>query len=61
MKIQEKELEVLHKLCAEQNLNTQGVYTIIKAAQKLSYENTTDRTRRKEYNDLIDFHLRRDK
>jgi hypothetical protein len=60
MKIKEKELEILNELCKENDLNTKGVYQIIRQAEKMSYENVSDRARRKEYSDLIEFHLRRD-
>ena len=42
MKIKEKELEILNELCKENDLNTKGVYQIIRQAEKMSYENVSD-------------------
>lgn len=54
--MKEKELQVLSKLCRENNLPMKMVNELLKSANKFSYENTTDAVRLKDYTGLIDFY-----
>lgn len=56
--LQEKELEILGKICKENNLSIKSVYNLLKTAEKFSYENISPAARKKEYLDLIDFYLK---
>ncbi|KRF01089.1 hypothetical protein ASG89_26130 [Paenibacillus sp. Soil766] len=55
-KLKEKELQLLSKLCRENNLPLKMVSELLKSAEKFSYENTTDTVRVKDYTGLIDFY-----
>lgn len=57
-KIREKELEILGKTCKENGLTVKNLYQLLKTAEIFSYENKSAGARKKEYLDLIDFHLK---
>jgi hypothetical protein len=56
--IRRRELELLAKVCNNNNVPLKLAKDLIKAAGKLSYDNTTQGARIKEYQELIDFHIK---
>ncbi|AYA76015.1 hypothetical protein DOE78_11515 [Bacillus sp. Y1] len=60
-KLREQELEILGKVCKENNVSIKSLHQLLKSAEKFSYENITASARKKEYLDLIDFYIKGDK
>ena len=54
--IKRKEVGILAGLCYESPVPLKLAKDLLKSAEKLSYENQTDKARMKEYRDLISFH-----
>ncbi|EEM74407.1 hypothetical protein bthur0010_55780 [Bacillus thuringiensis serovar pondicheriensis BGSC 4BA1] len=57
-KLKEQELELLAKICKENELSTKLAYDLLRSAEKFSYENTSENHRKKDYLDLIDFYAK---
>lgn len=57
-KMKEKELQLLSKLCRENNLPMKVVNELLNSANKFSYENTTEAVRLKDYTGLIDYYTK---
>jgi hypothetical protein len=56
--IKRREIELLAKICYQNNLSLKLAKNLIKEAEKLSYENVSQGGRIKEYQDLINFHIK---
>ncbi|MFD1739512.1 DNA modification system-associated small protein [Bacillus salitolerans] len=54
--IKDQELELLAKVSKENNIPIKLVHTLLKTAEKFSYENQSASARKKEYLNLINFH-----
>ncbi|WP_419883516.1 DNA modification system-associated small protein [Peribacillus sp. B-H-3] len=50
-----RELEVLNRVCTQNDISVKLVSELIRAAKKFSYENVSDGTRVTEYQDLIKY------
>ncbi|MEM5644642.1 DNA modification system-associated small protein [Bacillus cereus] len=46
-KLKEQELELLAKICKENELSTKLAYDLLRSAEKFSYENTSENHRKK--------------
>ena len=51
-----KELELLAKICKENDVSFKMANSLIKSAVKYSYENVTQGTRTNDYQQLIEFY-----
>ncbi|KIV56077.1 hypothetical protein AM501_20615 [Aneurinibacillus migulanus] len=60
-KLKKKKLDILEKICNENELPMKMVQQLLKSAEKFSYENVSLNTRKKEYTDLIDFYTKSSK
>jgi len=57
MKIQaRREMELLDKICRKNDIPLTLATKLIRSAKEFSYENVSQRSRIKEYQDLIDLH-----
>lgn len=56
--IKRREIELLAKICYQNNLPLKLAKDLLKEAEKLSYENVSQGGRIKEYQDLINFHIK---
>ncbi|MFD0824423.1 DNA modification system-associated small protein [Neobacillus sp. M.A.Huq-85] len=56
--IRRREIELLAKICYENNFHLKLAKDLIKVAERLSYENVSQGARIKEYQELIDFHIK---
>ncbi|HDX9588867.1 TPA: hypothetical protein ROX98_001831 [Bacillus pseudomycoides] len=57
-KIKEQELELLARICKENEVSIKLAHDLLKSAEKFSYENASERQRKKDYLDLIDFYAK---
>lgn len=57
--IKRREIELLAKKCLNNNIPLKLAKDLLKTAGKLSYENQTQRSRVKEYQELIYFHSKK--
>lgn len=51
-----RELELLAKICDQNDISLKLARELLRTAKTLSYENVTQSARIKEYHDLIKFH-----
>ncbi|MDU9691115.1 MULTISPECIES: DNA modification system-associated small protein [Priestia] len=56
--VKRKELELLARVCKQNDIPLKLASQLIRSAEKLSYENVSQSVRTKEYQDLIDFHTK---
>ncbi|MCJ7989289.1 DNA modification system-associated small protein [Priestia sp. YIM B13446] len=56
--VKRRELELLAKVCKQNDIPLKLASQLIRSAEKLSYENVSQSVRTKEYQDLIDFHTK---
>jgi hypothetical protein len=56
--IKRRELELLAKVCNQNDVPLKLAKDLIKASEKFSYENVSTGARIKEYQNLIDFHIK---
>lgn len=57
--LKERKLELLAKVCKENDLPIKMVHTLLQDAEKFSYENASEGARKKKYTDLIDFYIKK--
>lgn len=55
-KMKEKEIQLLSRICRENDLPMKMVSELLKSATKFSYENTPESVRLKDYGELIDYY-----
>lgn len=55
-RIKRREIEILTKVCKENEIPLKLVRTLLSEAKKLSYENQTQNGRIKQYQDIISFY-----
>ena len=60
-KLKEKELELLSKICKENDLPIKSLHQLLKTAEKFSYENASAGARKKEYLYLVNFYIKGDR
>jgi hypothetical protein len=53
-----RELNLLAKICDQNDISLKLARELLRSAKKLSYENVTQGARVKEYQDLIEFHAK---
>lgn len=59
MKVQaRREIELLEKICRTNDIPLALATQLIRSAKDFSYENNSQKTRTKEYQNLIDFHFK---
>ncbi|MEI2361825.1 DNA modification system-associated small protein [Priestia megaterium] len=56
--VKRRELELLARVCKQNDIPLKLASQLIRSAEKLSYENVSQSVRTKEYQDLIDFHTK---
>ncbi|USL34827.1 DNA modification system-associated small protein [Priestia megaterium] len=56
--VKRRELELLAKICNQSNIPLKLTGELIRSAEKLSYENVSQSTRIKEYEDLISYYTK---
>lgn len=56
--VKRRELELLARVCKQNDISLKLASQLIRSAEKLSYENVSQSVRTKEYQDLIDFHTK---
>ncbi|MEH7158956.1 DNA modification system-associated small protein [Neobacillus drentensis] len=56
--IKRRELELLADVCNKNDVPLKLAKDLIKASEKFTYENVSPGARIKEYQDLIDFHIK---
>jgi hypothetical protein len=56
--IKRREIELLAKVCHQNEIPLKLAKDLIKSAENLTYENVSQGARIKEYKDLIDFHIK---
>lgn len=56
--VKRRELELLARVCKQNDIPLKLASQLIHSAEKLSYENVSQSVRTKEYQDLIDFHTK---
>lgn len=57
-KIKRREIEILVKVCKQNDIPLKLAKTLLKTAKSLSYENHTQTARQKEYQNLINFYTK---
>ncbi|MED3896437.1 hypothetical protein P4797_15845 [Priestia aryabhattai] len=56
--VKRRELELLARVCKQNDIPLKLASQLIRSAEKLSYENVSQSVRTKEYQDLIDFYTK---
>jgi len=57
--VKRRELELLAKICNQNNVPLKLAGELIRSAEKLSYENVSQSVRIKEYEDLISYYTKK--
>lgn len=57
-RIRESEQKILETICNDNDLPVELVTKLLRSAEKFSYENALLASRKREYQELIDFHFK---